>query len=263
MQDMRRLYSIGLPLASIVFCVAVALASADLYRLRIRRHEVGLLEHGTVICLVPAVVLGVMIFRRRRELPAKWLGAWVVLLTLGALYYAGEECSWGQNYFGWMTPEGWSQINDQHETNLHNTSNLFDHVPRAMLSLAAGVCVLAPFVLFKRLRQWNPRTNPLAWFFPTMAVVPTAALALVVGLPQFFYGKYDKTHETASWFAEMFLAGRHSELKEYFLAMFILVYMWSFAVRLRSLNHVELAAGNSDYRSREQPASSDRRATAA
>lgn len=247
MRDVRRLYAIGLPVLSLAFCVAAALINPQFYRMHIRRHEVGALEQGTVICLLPAVVLGVMAFRRRRELPAKWLGAWVVLLTLGALYFGGEECSWGQNYFGWLTPEGWSQINDQHETNLHNTSNLLDHVPRAMLSVAAAVCLVAPFALFRRRQQWDPRTNPRAWVFPTSAVVPAAALALAVGVPQQLYGKYDKTNEAVSWFAEMFLAGRHSELKEYFLAMFILMYLWSFATRLRSLSHEQPAAGKSDF----------------
>lgn len=263
MRDVRRLYSVGLPVLSLVLCLAVALADPQFYRARIRRHEVGLLEQGTVICLVPAVVLGVVAFRRRRELPAKWLGAWVMLLTLGALYYAGEECSWGQNYFGWLTPDGWSQINDQHETNLHNTSDLFDHAPRAMLSLAAGVCLTAPFVLFRRRRQWDPRTNPRAWFFPTVAVVPAAALALAVSVPQQLYGKYDKTNEAVSWFAEMFLAGRHSELKEYFLAMFILMYVWSFATRLRSLSQIESPAENSDRCARPHTCSPDRRVAAA
>lgn len=236
MRDVRRLYSIGLPVLSLVLCLAVALVDPQFYRTRIRRHEVGLLEHGTVLCLVPAVVMGAMAFRRRRELPAKWLGAWLMLLTLGALYYAGEECSWGQNYFGWLTPEGWARINDQNETNLHNTSSLFDHAPRAALSIAAGVCIAAPIVLSRRRRAWDARTNARAWFFPSAAVVPAAALVLLVGLPQTIYGKYDKTNEAASWFAEMFLAGRHSELKEYFLAMFILMYVWSFATRLRSLS---------------------------
>ena len=258
MRDVRRLYSIGLPALSMVFCVASAVADPQFYRMHIRRHEVGLLEQGTVICLVPAVVLGVLAFRRRRELPAKWLGAWLVLLTLGALYYAGEECSWGQNYFGWLTPEGWSQVNDQHETNLHNTSSLFDHVPRALLSAAAGVCLVAPFVLMRRRRQWDPRTNSWAWFFPTMAVVPAAVLALAVGLPQQLYGKYDKTSEAVSWFAEMFLAGRHSELKEYFLAMFILMYVWSFATRVSSLSLEQSVAGNSDGRAGPQYSASHR-----
>ena len=261
-RDVHRLYSIGLPVLSLLLCVAVALADPQFYRTRIRRHEVGLLEQGTVICLLPAVVMGAIVFCRRRELPAKWLGAWVMLLTLGALYYAGEECSWGQNYFGWLTPEGWSRINDQHETNLHNTSGLFDNVPRGLLSVAAGVCLVAPLLLFRRRRQWDPRTNPRAWFFPTAAVVPTAALALAVSVPQQLYGKYDKSSEAVSWFAEMFLAGRHSELKEYFLAMFILMYVWSFATRLRCLSQGQPAAETSDLKTSPQSAAANRAAAA-
>jgi hypothetical protein len=246
MRDVRRVFSIGLPAASFVLCVAVALTSPSVYRTRVRRHEAGLLEHGTVVCLVPAVALGALALRRRHELPAKWLGAWIALVSLGALYYAGEECSWGQNYFGWMTPEGWAEINDQNETNLHNTSSLFDHVPRGLLSIAAGVCVIAPFVLGRRRAAWEPRTNSLAWLFPTMAVVPAAAFALAVSLPQRLTGKYDKSTETVSWFAEMFLGGRASELKEFFLAMFILMYVWSFATRLASLNERSLAGGTDE-----------------
>src|SRR5262249_10499552 len=148
--------------------------------------EIGWQEQGTVICLVPAVVLGVVILFRRRELKTWWLRAWVVLLTCGALYFGGEECSWGQNYFGWSTPERWSQINDQHETNLHNTSGLFDHVPRALLSLAAGVCMVSPFVLRRQQREWLAQQNRAMWILPTTAVVPAAAMAILSGIPQKF-----------------------------------------------------------------------------
>jgi hypothetical protein len=263
MRDVRRLYSIGLPVLSLLICLAVAIVDPQVYRMRIRRHEVGLLEQGTVICLVPAVVMGVMVFRRRRELPAKWLGAWVMLITLGALYYAGEECSWGQNYFGWMTPDGWSQINDQQETNLHNTSGLFDNVPRGALSVAAAVCIAAPIVLVRRRETWEPRTAARAWFFPTAAVVPAAVMALGVSVPQQLYGKYDKTSEAVSWFAEMFLAGRHSELKEYFLAMFILMYVWSFATRLSTMSEVELPAVDSNSGTDPRVQAAGRQAAAA
>jgi hypothetical protein len=75
----------------------------------------------------------------------------------------------------------------------------------------------------------------LMWLLPTRAVIPAAALALLAGVPQKLYGHYDKTREATSWFAEMFLAGRHSEMKEFFLAMFILMYMWSLATRFRSI----------------------------
>jgi hypothetical protein len=216
--------------------LAIAVASPSYYRLYVRKHETGWQEQGTILCLVPAVALGVAILKRRRALPSRWLQAWVLVLTLGALYYAGEECSWGQNYFGWSTPESWSSINEQQETNLHNTSGLFDQAPRAVLSLGAGCCLVVPFVHRRRQRQRDPRTNPLPWLLPTTAIVPAAALASLSGIPQKLYGHYDKTSLASDWFSEMFLAGRHSEMKEYFLAMFILMYVWSFFVRLRSMS---------------------------
>jgi uncharacterized membrane protein YgdD (TMEM256/DUF423 family) len=241
MQDVRRIYSIGLPVVSMLVFVIAAIISPAFYRAHVRRHEIGWQEQGTIICLVPAVVIGVAILLRSRELKRWWVRAWVVILTCGALYFAGEECSWGQNYIGWSTPERWSQINDQHETNLHNTSGLFDHVPRALLSLAAGCCVVMPLVLRRLQRDWLMRQHPMTWLLPTSAVVPAAALATLSDIPQKFYGQYDKTHEAANWFAEMFLAGRHSEMKEYFLAMFILMYMWSFATRFRNVQRQEAA----------------------
>jgi len=52
-------------------------------------HEIGFLEIGTVVFLLPAIVLGVLCFLRRKQMP-RGIG-WVMLLTaLAALYFAGE-----------------------------------------------------------------------------------------------------------------------------------------------------------------------------
>ena len=208
MRDVRPWYSLGIPLGSMLLFLAVAIASPAAYRAYVRKHETGIQEHGTIACLVPAVVLGVLAFRRRRELPSRWLGAWCALLAVGALYFAGEECSWGQNYLHWATPAQWSTINDQHETNLHNTSTLLDHAPRALLSLGAGVCAIVPIMLKWRRARWDPATNPWAWFWPTMAVVPAAALATLVGVPQKLHGVYEKSAAASqTWYGELFLDG--------------------------------------------------------
>jgi hypothetical protein len=244
MRDIRPIYSIGIPVASLLGCMAVAIFSPSLYRPLVVAHEKGLVEHATVICLLPAIVLGLMILRRRRELPTPKLAVWVAILTLGALYYAGEECSWGQNYFRWSTPDAWSTINDQRETNLHNTNGLFDNLPRAILTVAALGCSFVPIVLIGRRRHWDPRTSRLIWYLPTTAVVPAAALAFFTGIPQKIHDAYDRSAGVQSWYSEMFLNGRHGELKEYFIALFILMYLWSFATRLGSLNQTEAAAGN-------------------
>ena len=240
MRDVSRKIWIGLPLGSLLFCVAVAVISPDLYKAYIRRHEVGALEHGTVICLVPAVAFGVMAWAGRRKLPTPWLAGWSLLITLGALYFGGEECSWGQNYIHWATPEGWSRLNDQHETNLHNTSGLFDQLPRDLLSAAAIFCVVTSVAIRSRRQQWNPATNAWSWLLPTPAVFVAALIAVLSGLPQKFYHEYHTVSAAIpAWFDQMFLRGHHSEFKEYFLAMFILMYQWSWVSRLRSMKASE------------------------
>jgi hypothetical protein len=242
--DIRRRFSIGIPVASFLAFLAAAIISPSYYRSHVRKHEVGWQEQGTVICLAPAVIVGIVMLYRR-PFSSRWLTAWVALLTLGALYFGGEECSWGQNYVGWSTPERWSVINDQHETNLHNTAGVFDHLPRALLTAAAACCVIIPFAVGQRAERWRNDGRPIGWILPTSAVVPSAILSLLVGVPQKFHGLYDKTPNATDWFSEMFFAGRHSEMKEYFLAMFILMYMWSMASRLGRVAHESVRTGSS------------------
>ena len=39
---------------------------------------------------------------------------------IALLYYFFEEISWGQHVFGWETPDFFTKINSQNETNIHN-----------------------------------------------------------------------------------------------------------------------------------------------
>jgi hypothetical protein len=73
----------------------------------------------------------------------------------------GEEISWGQRIFGWNTPETWTDINAQKETNFHNlwvfqTTNpdgsrksfleLFLNMSRLFSMFWLFYCVLVPMV---------------------------------------------------------------------------------------------------------------------
>ena len=87
--------------------------------------EQGIID--TFIVLFIAIILGVLSILKMKSFEFPFFKAWLTLLVLGCVYYAGEEVSWGQHWFGWVTPEGWMDVNDQGETNLHNTSALLDH----------------------------------------------------------------------------------------------------------------------------------------
>ena len=116
--------------------------------------EIGLMENLTVVFLLVAIIATVL-FLISNKTSFKFLNVWMGIFLLGAIYYAGEELSWGQHFFGWDTPEQWSEVNDQKETNLHNTSAFFDQIPRAILSLGALVGgVLIPMYRSLKIMCW-------------------------------------------------------------------------------------------------------------
>lgn len=255
MKDISPSISIGIPVGSLLLCIIVAIIDTNLYLKYILLDEGGYLEHSTILFLLPAVGMSFWMFRHRAKFPSKILGLWCFLLFLGSLYYALEECSWGQNYFQWATPEWMMSLNDQGETNIHNTSNLFDHVPRLILNILTIVCMISSVALYRKRKSWNPRQDWREWAWPTLATFTAALVTGLVGLPQKFYGDYDIKHEMIpDWFDVIFLRGNHSELKEHFLAIFIFMYVASMFWRFRSLFHEGPSAVVSDQKGQNQTA---------
>ncbi len=97
-------------------------------------HEI--LQAAVLLCGL-GVALDALARPSTRRRPEAF--AWIALAALCQVYVAGEELSWGQHLFGWTTPDPWSAMNDQDETNLHNTSDWLDQKPRALLMI--GVLV--------------------------------------------------------------------------------------------------------------------------
>jgi hypothetical protein len=106
---------------------------------------------------------------------------WFGLATLGCLYVTGEELSWGQHVLDWTTPDFWTQINDQQETNLHNTSSWLDQKPRLILLVG----IVFGTLIYPILKKKNILSLPknLDFLFPSAKLKP---LALFVVIPQLF-----------------------------------------------------------------------------
>jgi hypothetical protein len=211
------------PFAILAVQVAARLGGDDAYR-RWMRGEVSVPELGTVLWLLVAVGAGLAVLRRRELLPQRWLGVWVALFTLGCLFFAGEEASWGQHYFGWRTPEALASANDQRETNVHNLNGigaLFDQFPRMLLTLAAVAALVVAWRRRHRPERFGP-SNRWHWIWPTGVVVPSAVLALAIGLPKSLLG------DRLPYVLQM----QVGEFKEYFLAMFLALYALSLRRRL-------------------------------
>ena len=214
----------------LVLVLAAPLRAFDgeTYR-QVMESELGVVENATALLLLPAVAFGLMALRLRRTLPAWWLAPWLSLLVAASIYIAGEEVSWGQNWLGWATPDWLASVNDQGETNLHNTSSWFDQKPRALFLLWVVVAGLL-FPLTRRLRRWSfdPRTDWRAWFWPTGIVVPTAMLGAFMRVPEWL-------GESVDGLREALLVIRYAEYQEYFFALFLSLYLASFYFRLRRL----------------------------
>lgn len=195
---------------------------ADLYLY----GENGWIEILTVVFLLIAIFFGMMFLLWRRVPGHDWVLWWVVLLVLGSIYFAGEELSWGQHIFGWEASEYWQSLNDQGETNLHNTGPLFDQIPRALLSAAAlvgGVLVPLYFLFTKRHPSEASRHY---WVWPTYECIPAALFSVLVSW-------HEKIYRILDVEIPVVLDVRAGEVKESFLALFIMIYVMSIWYRSR------------------------------
>ncbi len=189
--------------------------------------ELGVMENITVVALLFAIALAIKCYAHLGKLQFPIFKKWIGLLLLGCIYYAGEELSWGQHWLGWATPELWQNVNDQGETNLHNTIGLLDQFPRAVLSLAALVAIVVP--LYLRISGKSLGTDTFKyWWLPTYVNIPTCFMALAVSIHEKSYKLFDTT-------VPYILDIRAGETKECMLALFLLMYLASFYNRIKQL----------------------------
>lgn len=193
--------------------------------------ELGLAETIQNVLLAIALVMAGVLATRANE---TWMRIWLAVVFLGVLYLLGEEISWGQHYFRWVS-EGWfAQYNDQAETNIHNTSPLFDQLPRNMLYLGMIVGGIA-HPLLKLWRNGRGLIDNPWWLAPTIACLPPVIFAFLSGAPK----GLDKIFVDAgveAWangFRLEEFVGRASEMEECFMYLFFIVYLWSLGRRLK------------------------------
>ncbi|MEM7618177.1 MAG: hypothetical protein AAF244_02220, partial [Pseudomonadota bacterium] len=144
---------------------------------------------------------------------------WFGLAFICCVYVAGEEVSWGQHFFNWNTPESWQAVNDQHETNLHNTSSWLDQKPRLILMLGIVFGTLILPVLVKK--------NILKLPDNLKILIPVKEFSFLAFL-------IISTHiiEKADLFGiDLFV--RYSEIQEIMLFYFVLIYLVNLLQRLK------------------------------
>ena len=149
-----------------------------------------------------------------------WSAYWLLAWILACIYFAGEEISWGQWYFEWETPQAFSEINDQNETNLHNMSTWFDQKPRALVELWIFVAGLLLPLLNLILKKETPR-NWTYWIMPVPALISAAMVFMLVR-----FAGWSEIYEIKE------LLGS-SEFRELCIALFLSLFLISYPARIK------------------------------
>ena len=221
-----------LPLVYVLAHFLTAAVGRQVYARVFGGGELGNNEMLTVVLLLLAVLIGLHSLSLVWRLGDKRLVVWIALGTLGCIYFAGEEASWGQHLFGWQSSATWQEFNDQGETNLHNSERfgfLLDQLPRNLLTLGMLVgAVFAP--LYRRSR--GLALDPAGihyWIWPTLVCLPVGLLGATISWPESLYEAISGREHPE------YLDISSGDLKEWLIAYFLMLYLGSFNLRLRQV----------------------------
>ena len=207
------------PAMLMVLCIAYFVSPETFHILMAKddlQTSLALVEHATVIVLLPGILAGILLLVRHHNiLPNPWIKLWFLLWTLACIYFAGEEASWGQWLFHWQSPEWFINHNEQHETNLHNISSWLNQKPRALVELwITWACCIVP--LYHLVTGKQPEaSNWRYWCYASKVCLPAAFCFLLL--------RIGKSIDIA--LIQDFTVS--SELREYYVALVLSVYLLS------------------------------------
>jgi hypothetical protein len=241
LSDVSPLLWLGLPLLSLAIVLLTPLmgyAAWDKYFMmgaNWHTKEFGFLEVVPLFFLATAVVLAILLFRRRRQLPAR-VGTVMLLVGVAAFYFMGEESSWGQHYLGYNTPDGMVDLNRQGEFNLHNNrgpwKTVFSTIPRTTATVVLSIAAVLPLLLRKH-RGAQRVAGPWYWLLPTPAMSLIFAMAALSTVPGTILRHYLHLNYAKDTYVNMAFQKPSGEFKEYLIALAMLVYVASVFARLR------------------------------
>ncbi len=225
--DLPKAAWLWLPLFTLGLILAGRLAGTEFYD-RWFYGELGIVELSTAVFSLSAAVLAILAWRQRRRLPGRILGPWLIIFALGAIYFAGEEMSWGQHILQWQTPASIQDVNDHGETNLHNITNWADEKPKKIVELATIIGgILIPIIMLLKGIRLSPARDWRYWFLPTYAVIVPSVIASILK-------SIERVQQNFDWYPGELLDMRMSEPQEMYFGLFFLLYAWSFLHRIKT-----------------------------
>lgn len=174
------------------------------------------------------------------------------IYALALIYYLGEEISWGQHFFKWPTPDFFISNNNQNETNLHNISNIFDQLPRAIVFFWCGLSVPILIVL-NHFKKSKVNVEIFNLVFPNKKLLTISIFLLFFVIPDLVIDKLDlhpggsrSVFHTGSSFLESgffydlitFNFIRLSELHELIFCYYIFFHAFFYLENLKKNNFI-------------------------
>ena len=141
-------------------------------------NENGFIENLQAIFVLTSIILLIKVKLKLKQF--NFIHIFIIVKIFALIYYLGEEISWGQHFFKWNSPVIFQEINNQKETNLHNISNLFDQLPRALVYIWCAFSII--LVNFTKLKIYKNKDFFLL-ISPNIKLIYISLLLLVLSIP--------------------------------------------------------------------------------
>ena len=161
-------------------------------------EENGIVEFTQVFILLLSIIILFRYVKLHFKNLSKFFQIILSIYLIGLIYYFFEEISYGQHFFFWLTPEFFSKLNSQNETNLHNINNLFNQLPRTLLLL---FCSLS--FLFEKLIRFKSK-NLALFVLPSSKLKYLSCLILLFVIPDLIRDIFDIKPFFLSWEVDIY-----------------------------------------------------------
>ncbi len=113
------------PFITVSFIILIlALPVTRTFGVRLLKEN-NLIELLTFLFLLLGGIKGLTLVKEyKNSLLSKYEAIFYTIFSIGLLFVAMEEISWGQWFLGFETPDFWKEINIQGETTLHNLKGI-------------------------------------------------------------------------------------------------------------------------------------------
>ena len=198
-------------------------------------EENGIVEFTQVVILLLSIIILFRYVKLHFKNLSKFFQIILGIYIIGLSYYFFEEISYGQHFFFWLTPEFFSKLNSQNETNFHNISNLFNELPRTILLLFCSFSFL-----FEKLIRFKSK-NLALFIMPNSKLMYLSCLILLFVIPDLirdifdikpFFFSWEVANHSSSYFSVdltqllTFTFIRLSELQELLFNLYIISHVY-------------------------------------